>query len=73
MMMRVEPTGIEPVTGSPQAQSYAAIAPSATQTLAQTLARNSQIDPTLAGIVAAWPMLPEAIRKAMLALAESGQ
>jgi hypothetical protein len=41
--------------------------------LAQTLARDSQIDPALARIVAAWPKMPEAIRKAMLALAESGQ
>jgi hypothetical protein len=40
--------------------------------LAQTLARESQIDPSLARIVDAWPRLPEAIRKAMLALAESG-
>jgi hypothetical protein len=40
------------------------------------LARESQnrpIDPALARVVAAWPKLPEAIRKAMLALAESGQ
>jgi hypothetical protein len=41
--------------------------------LAQTLARNSPIDPALARIVTAWPKLPEAIRKAMLTLAESGQ
>jgi hypothetical protein len=40
--------------------------------LAQTLARESTIDPALAWIVDAWPKLPEAIRKAMLALAESG-
>jgi hypothetical protein len=37
------------------------------------LARDSQIEPALARIVAVWPTLPEAIRKAMLALAESGQ
>jgi hypothetical protein len=30
------------------------------------------LDPALAQIVDAWPNLPEAIRKAMLALAESG-
>jgi hypothetical protein len=30
-------------------------------------------DPNLARIVAAWPALPEAIRRAMLALVESGQ
>jgi hypothetical protein len=37
------------------------------------LARNWPIDPALARIVAAWPKLPDAIRKAMLTLAESGQ
>jgi hypothetical protein len=37
------------------------------------LARESEIDPALARFVAVWPMLPEAIRKAMLALAESVQ
>jgi hypothetical protein len=41
--------------------------------LAHTLARESPIDPALARIVAAWPTLPEPIRKAMLALAESGK
>jgi hypothetical protein len=37
------------------------------------LARNSQNEPALARIVDAWPKLPEAIRKAMLALAQSGE
>jgi hypothetical protein len=41
--------------------------------LAHSLARESQIDPALARIIDAWPALPEAIRRAMLALAESGQ
>jgi hypothetical protein len=41
--------------------------------LAYSLARDSQFDPALARIVDAWPMLPEAIRKAMLVLAESGK
>jgi hypothetical protein len=39
--------------------------------LAQEL-QNRPSDPALARIVEAWPKLPEAIRKAMLALAESG-
>jgi hypothetical protein len=38
--------------------------------LAQSLARDSQIDPDLARIIDAWPRMPEEIRKAMLALAE---
>jgi hypothetical protein len=31
------------------------------------------LDPVLARIIDAWPMLPEPIRKAMLAQAESNQ
>jgi len=41
--------------------------------LAQTLACESQIDPSLARIIDAWPMLPEPIRRAMVALVESGK
>ncbi len=41
--------------------------------LAQTLARETQIDPDLARVIDAWPELPEAIRRAMLALVESGR
>jgi hypothetical protein len=33
----------------------------------------AQIDAGLAVIMQAWPTLPEAIRRAMLALAESGK
>src|SRR3974377_2446664 len=39
--------------------------------LAQTLARESQIDPALARIIDAWPALPEPIRKAMVALVQA--
>jgi hypothetical protein len=31
-----------------------------------------EIDPNLAQIIAAWPTLPEPVRMAMIALAESG-
>jgi hypothetical protein len=41
--------------------------------LAYSLARESEIDNALARIIDAWPTLPEAIRRAMLALAESGR
>jgi hypothetical protein len=37
------------------------------------LARETEIDPILARIIDAWPELPEPIRKAMLALVESGK
>jgi hypothetical protein len=39
--------------------------------LAQSLARETQIDPDLARVVSAWPDLPEAIRRAVLALVNS--
>jgi hypothetical protein len=38
------------------------------KSLAHSLARETQIDPDLARIVEAWPGLPEAIRRAVLAL-----
>jgi hypothetical protein len=36
--------------------------------LAHTLAHETEIDPDLARVVSAWPDLPEAIRRAVLAL-----
>ncbi|HLJ92946.1 MAG TPA: hypothetical protein VKU02_07120 [Gemmataceae bacterium] len=42
------------------------------ETLAQTLARNPQIEPDLAKIIDAWPRLPDPTRRAMLVLAETG-
>jgi hypothetical protein len=51
-----------------QKKAIARIAPGP---LAQTLARETQIDPDLARVVTAWPDLPEAIRRAVLALATS--
>ena len=36
-------------------------------------AKSTLIDPGLALIVEAWPKLPEAVRKAMLALADMGK
>jgi hypothetical protein len=39
--------------------------------LAQTLARETPIDPDLARVVLAWVDLPEAIRRAVLALVGS--
>jgi hypothetical protein len=69
----MEPRGIEPLTDSVQpAQTQDIIANSA-EPLANSLARESQIDPALARIIDAWPTLPTAIRRALMALAESGE
>ena len=46
--------------------------PGAKKPLAQTFARETQIDPDLARVVEAWPQLPEAIRRAVQALAPAG-
>ena len=63
--------GVEPVSRSAEAGKPQTLTAFAPESLAQTLARNSQIDPALARVVDAWPKLPEAIRKAMLVLAQS--
>ena len=68
----MEAAGVEPASCSTEPDSRKAVTETGPEHLAQTLARNSQIDPALARIVEAWPKLPAAIRKAMLALAESG-
>jgi hypothetical protein len=68
---KMEARGFEPLTDSPEGRASQGVAPLASEPLAQTLARESQIDPSLARVVDAWPKLPEAIRKAMLALADS--
>lgn len=39
--------------------------------LAQTLARETQIDPDLARLINAWPALPEAIRAGMVAMVKA--
>jgi hypothetical protein len=39
--------------------------------LAHSLAREAPIDPDLTRIAAAWPALPEPIRRAVLALVDS--
>jgi hypothetical protein len=42
------------------------------ETLAQTLARNPQIDPDLAHVMDIWPTLPPYLKLAILALANTG-
>jgi hypothetical protein len=58
--------GIEPAFGSPQSASKPKRYGNKSRTLAQTLARESQIGSSLAQIIDAWPTLPKPIRRAML-------
>jgi hypothetical protein len=41
--------------------------------LANTLARESQIDPDLARLIDAWPTLPEAIRAGIIAMIQAAR
>jgi hypothetical protein len=56
----MQPSGRQEVTETPP------------ETLRYSLRCESQFDPALARIIDAWPALPEPIRRAILALAESG-
>jgi hypothetical protein len=64
----VEPRGIEPLAASAERQSSQSLAASDELPLAQTLARETPIDPDLSRVVTAWPDLPAHIRAAVLAL-----
>ncbi len=64
----VEPRGIEPLTSIPESYKPPSVTASTTQPLAHSLAQKLEIDPDLTRVMAAWPTLPEAIRRAMLAL-----
>jgi hypothetical protein len=82
----MEPRGIVPLTDYSEASANNQLAPEAPEPLAYSLAHESQkpvaespstrqpvepLDPDLARVVKAWTALPEAIRRAMLALVES--
>jgi hypothetical protein len=69
----MEPRGIEPLAGPAQPAGQQGVTDTPPETLRYSLRCDSQINPTLARIIDVWPALPEAIRRAMLALAESGQ
>jgi hypothetical protein len=68
---KVEPRGIEPLAASAERKSSKGLAPTDPQPLAQTLARETSIDPELARVIEAWPDLPQAIRRALLALIDT--
>jgi hypothetical protein len=68
----VEDRGFEPLTATTETGVGQEVRPLIPETLAQTLARISANDPGLACVLDAWPGLSEQIRRAILALAESG-
>ena len=67
----VEPRGIEPLTQAAEREARQPLAASRPERLAHSLAREAPIDPDLTRIAAAWPALPEPIRRAVLALVDS--
>ena len=67
----VEAPGIEPGAAPTQAIPRQSLAASDPQPLAQTLARETEIDPDLARVVSAWPDLPEAIRAGIGAMVKA--
>ena len=69
---KVEAKGVEPLARSPEPSAPQQPAETTPRDLAYSWACNSEIDPDLARILSAWPMLPVPIRRAMLALVESG-
>jgi len=69
--VRLEAAGIEPASKPAQDKVQKRLAGEGQKSFAQTFAREIENYPDLTRIVAAWPELPEAIRRAMLALVES--
>jgi DDE superfamily endonuclease len=75
----VRPTGVEPVTcGSedhrpPPATAYQSRLTAASEESVCTTGCTSPANPDLARVIAAWPTLPEPIRRAVLALVAAGE
>jgi hypothetical protein len=69
----VEAPGIEPGAAPAEPDTRQSVTANAPEPLAQTLARETEIDPELARVNAAWPDLPEAIRRAVLALIDAAR
>src|SRR5881227_2241382 len=66
--LELEPRGIEPLTALPDAQGKQSVATIRRETLAQSLAHEAEKDPELARVIHAWPHLPDAIRRGILAM-----
>ena len=69
----MEDRGFEPLISPPQSTGPKQDTDKCPEPLAYSLARKTENDRDLARIVDAWPSLPEPIRRAMLALVESGR
>jgi hypothetical protein len=67
----MEAAGIEPAPLSAEGLVYEAVTQSASETLAQTLACETQLDADLARLVDAWPTLPDALRAGIVAMARA--
>jgi hypothetical protein len=67
----VEAPGIEPASATPQAKVNTPVSATTENSLAHSLARESQIDPELARLIDAWPKLPGAIRTGILAIVDA--
>jgi hypothetical protein len=69
----MEPRGIEPLTCSAQHANSQGVRENSPEPPAYSLSRETANDPELGKLVDAWPTLPEPIRRAILALVESGR
>jgi hypothetical protein len=69
----LEAPGIEPGTTLSQGKTLQSLTAIPLIPLAQTLARETQIDPDLARVIAAWTTLPEHLKAAILALIQTAK
>ena len=67
------PVGLEPTDPNPQSIPIKQVTAIPETALANTLARESQIDPDLARLIDAWPTLPEAIRAGIIAMIQAAR
>jgi hypothetical protein len=67
----VPPVGLEPTGPFTQAEVDTEVTESLENPLAHSLARESQIDPDLARLIDAWPILPPTVKRMILAALEA--
>jgi hypothetical protein len=73
VVTRVEAPGIEPGAENPQPTLPQDVAETKSKNLAHSLAQESQIEPDLARVQAAWPSLPGHVRAAICALVDTAK
>jgi hypothetical protein len=64
----MEAAGIEPASPPPKGDARKVVIQTPSETLAQSLSRETPIDTYLARLVDAWPTLPEAVRAGIVAM-----